>query len=220
MRREKSTIIVFLVVSLISTGLFGIMSGNDSEGAYDESRTEKISSRSTTPPMRVLVIEGAGYYLKSQSDALDFFNAIELSELTNGPDYKELSVFLDSAVSNMKKSRDMYYRLKATSLVTPYNPVVTDKLRALSYDDLQDRYNLNSTIFKEVKGFLSRNDVNGVYNRFYLNTSRILELLYDMQKLVDAGIFPGRNLLWELNQSYSSSLLFGQYVAIVFSSIK
>jgi len=220
MRRVQCTIIVFLVVSLISTGLFGIMSGNDSEGAYDESGTEKGTTRSTTLPMRVLVIKGAGHYLKSQSDALEFFNAVELSELVNGPDYKELSVFINSAVSNMKNARDTYYRLMVAAQVTPYNPVVIEKLRALDYDAIQDQYNLNQTIFKEVKGFLSRNDVNGVYNRFYLNTCRILELLYDMQKLVDAGIFPGRSLLWELNQQYSSSLLFGQYVAIVFSAIK
>jgi hypothetical protein len=52
------------------------------------------------------------------------------------------------------------------------------------------------------------------------DTEKILRLLTPVKAAVDAGKFPTLADVWDLNQAFSRTLMFGQYAARVFHEIK
>jgi hypothetical protein len=212
----KIFLIVF-VLFVFRVNTFPLMCGNDSDigfiGGSSRSGGESDSS------LRQYVIMGAGYFLESYSDALLFLNKIEMAEL-NGMDYDELRMMINNAVVNMENARNAYLVLKQLADNTPYNQNVIGELEKFDYVGFSEENGLNGTIFKDVEYYLSKGDIRGVYAQFLANTDNILETLYVVRKAVDHTSFPRTADLQRMNQSYSQSLLFGQYVAEVFQEVK
>ena len=211
---------VFLMVFVLfifRVNTFPLMCGNDSDIIFagDSFRSDGKSDSS----LRQYVIMGAGYFLESYSDALLFLNKIEMAELT-GMDYSELRMMINNAVVNMKNARSAYLSLKQLADNTPYNQIVIDELKKFDYVGFPEKNESNGIIFKDVEYYLSKGDVRGVYAQFLANTESILETLYVIKQTVDHTSFPRTADLQRMNQSYSQSLLFGQYVAEVFQEVK
>lgn len=233
MKKISISIITILIFCMVFTvNLNAAMIANESNGAYcggstgnscppDPPKTSSTSSSNegyVGPTIRDLIVEGGGYLLQSSSDINDFFNKIELSELSR-PDYETLQTSLNAAIYNIEKARDTYYHLKTLAGVTPYNQDVIYMLISFDYDTFSEEKGLFPYVFSKVKKLLSVGDVTGVYNELYSYTSQIMDLLYTIKRYVDAGIFPKLSIVWGVNQKYSEVKLFGQYVARVFYSI-
>ena len=195
--------------------LFGVISGNDSEKAYNGDGSQTIS----TTPMRIQVIMGAGYFLKSHADFQLFLHDIEMAELT-GPHYEKMQTILDSAIAHMESAAVTYRELKDLAAVTPYNPDVIDKLTAFAYPVYMKNQKLDQQVFQQVAALLSRGNVTGVYEHLATGTAEILKGLYRVKKFIDKKAFPGIPSIWQLHQLYSDSLFFGQYTAMIFSAAK
>jgi hypothetical protein len=199
----------FIAVTLIvSIGLFGVISGNDTESAYNGNGDD--GNKSVNSQIKTLVILGAGHFLKSHADFQLFLNKIELSELT-GPNYDEWQGILNSAITGMESAR---------AAVTPYNQEVIERLKSFDYPGFMEKKNLTRQVFKQVENLLSQGNVTGVYEKIFLDTGVILEGLYRVKQEIDQNLFPGINNLWDLNRLYSNSLFFGQYTAMLFKAIK
>ena len=164
------------------------------------------------------VVEGAGYFLRANSDFMLFLDKAEMSEL-NGADFSGLQVNLDNAILNMENARNVYIQLKQKADITPYNPVVIDELARFNYDVFQKKQGLNASIFEQVRGYLENGEVREVYGKIISDTEDILAIANAIKTKIDSGEFPELSSLWNLGQACSHSLLFGQYVARVFYEI-
>lgn len=217
-QRIKSISVFFLSVVILlfsSSNAFALIYGNETDGAYDGTGG---GGKSTYLPIRTYVIEGAGYFLGSYSDILVFLNTIELAEL-KGIDYTELQKIIADAVTNMRRAKDTYLDLTQLADVTPYNTEVIEKLAVFDYMAFIGENEPNGTVFAEVEAYLGKGDIRGVYHRFLSISEELLTRLNTVKTEIDACRFPQSRELWDLNESVSLSLLFGQYTAEVFHSI-
>lgn len=170
------------------------------------------------PVIEGLVIEGAGYFLESQSDTLLLLNKIELSDL-DGVDYAELQLLVNNALTNMENAKGKYTSLTQIADTTPYDQTVIDQLTAFDYYSFQQANDLNSVIFGEMETYLGSGDIRGLYHKILSDTQTIIDKLTVVKAGLDAGTIPVTSDLWRLNQSYSDTLFTGQYAAEVFYEI-
>lgn len=224
----KRVIISMIIIVFVMPGssLFAIMFGNDTNGAYGGGTTGDGTGSSGTASaseigneeIRFLVIKGAGYYLTSQSKIQEFFKYIELSEIY-GSNYEGFQVTLNAAIGSMENAKAVYKALINFAEATPYNQEVIDKLKSFDYDAFIEDKRLNPVIFNEVKSYLNNGDVTGIYKKFYDNTVIILEKLDVIKQQVDGNISPEKAVLWEVNNLYFNTQLFGQYATQVFNNL-
>jgi len=58
-----------------------------------------------------------------------------------------------------------------------------------------------------------------LYGKILADTERILSLLTPVKTAINEGKFPVYADVWDLNQAFSNTLMFGQYAARVFHEI-
>ncbi len=198
-----------LILSLFNLSALSRVIHNGSEGAFSDPDNTNIE---------VYVIETAGYFLKSHSDALLLLHKIELSDLY-GADYFELHQIISSAVVNMENAKEKYTELAQIADNTPYAPTVINKLLSFKYSSYQVDKGSDNLKFNKVETYLSAGDIRGLYNKMISDTMDILDQLIFIKSSIDAGTIPETSYLWQLNQSYYKTLLFGQQSAEVFFHI-
>ena len=117
-------------------------------------------------------------------------------------------------------ARYYYQELSYKANKTPYNQVVINKLLAFDYDSFQEKHGLLQDVFSEVKGYLERGDVSGIYDR----TSAYFDTLINLLETIRGELYwwniPTNKYMWNLNQVCAKTHMFGQYVARVFDAIK
>ncbi|UCH98110.1 MAG: hypothetical protein JSV88_15005 [Candidatus Aminicenantes bacterium] len=180
--------------------------------------TEKGFAGPGSEDIRLHVMEAAGYFLKSQSDMLLFLNKIELEEI-NGVDYTELQPIINSAVWNMQNAKATYHALTQIADSSPYNQAVITNLINFDYAFFRESKELNGVITNQVQNYLSGGDIRGLYQELLADSQAILDMLNRVKSTVDAYGVPGTPDLWQINHSYSQTLLFGQYAAEIFYDI-
>jgi hypothetical protein len=104
--------------------------------------------------------------------------------------------------------------------ITPYNTSCIYALQSFNYDEFREKYQLNRIIFSKLASLLRCGDFTSVYQEIYQKTGKISRLLHVVKASIDKDIFPEIPVLWEINQVYFDSYLFGQYAAMIFSNIK
>lgn len=215
-KQKKSTVfralLAILVIFAANLTLYSRVVLNRGDCAYDDECEKAAVS------MKTLIVQGAGYFLNSNSDMLQFLNRIEMSDL-NGINYTELSNIINSAIENMEKAKDAYYNLKQKADNTPYNRWFIERLLTFDYAGFQVKKGLNASIYNDVIAYLSRGDVTGVFGHILAKTGVILNKLYIIKALVDANTFPEMSILWRINQDFSEVTLFGQFGAEIFYEV-
>ncbi len=214
---KKIILIIVLMTALFTGQLLAFVYANHSCLAYNDCEMGE-GARAAGPSIGGLIIEGAGYFLKSQSHILMLLNNLELSTLS-GPDYPGMQALVNNALDNMEKAGETYKSLIAAAKETPYNPVVIIKLTGFDYENFEKINGLNKDIFTRVKKYLVKGDVTGLYILLESDMASIIRQLKAVKTSLDVGTLPGISLLWRLNQKYSESLLTGQYTAEVFKSL-
>ena len=164
------------------------------------------------------IASGAEFFLDSYSNTLLFMKKTESSSFED-LNYEELGTILDRALSSMNLANEAYVELKQAADHTPYNPVVINALRNYNYDNFRESTPVNDAVFTEVKMYLLNGDIRGVYGKILADTDNIVNLLKKVKSSVDEGKFPSLNDVWNLNQAFFNTLLFGGYVAKVFHEL-
>ncbi len=214
----KRILLTVTALMLLFTGqLLAFVFGNDLCKVYSDCPNKNSYTINGTG-MGILIIEGAGYFISSQSDLLLFLNRVELSGLSM-PDYPELQNLIDRAVKNMEKAVETYKILATAAVVTPYNPQVLSQLIRFDYNGYEKANSLNGEVFARVRAYLISGDVTGIILFMKKDLESILDRLYGIKALVDKQEFPALPLLWRVNQSYCQTMLGGQYVAEVFNKL-
>ncbi len=119
----------------------------------------------------------------------------------------------------MRSAKETYELLIKTAEATPYNQEVIDKLEKFDYVSFAQANDLNGIIFKEVEQRLGTGDITGCYKNAYAGIYNIEKLLVSMQYEATLSIIPRLPVLWKLNGLCSDTLIFCQYVAMVFHKI-
>ena len=216
---KKFTILKILLVTaalmILNINSFSYWYANSAGNAFNVGG-EGVGA--STDRINQYTAEGAGYFLDSYSYTLQFMRKVELAgqlELN----YPELDQLLDSALMNMEQARAAYKLLKETADQTPYNPGVIEALKSFNYDLYGETNGLNKEIFTGVKSYLSKGQVREIYGKLMADMETMIHLLQAVKKNIDNKLFPPVVTVRQLNQTYSTSLLFGQYVAGVFEAI-
>ena len=214
---KRIILITVLMTALFTGQVLAIVYANHSCLAYNDCDLPE-GYRAAGPSIGVLIIEGAGYFLKSHSQMLMLLNKVELSERC-GADYPGMQLLVKDALDNMQKAGETYKSLVAAAKATPYDPDVIAKLTVFDYDSFREANGLNKDIFSRVKKYLVKGDVTGLYVLLAADMTLIIEQLQAVKTGLDAGTMPVISLLWRLNQKYGESLLSGQYIAEVFKNL-
>jgi len=214
---KKIILITALITALLTGQLLAFVYANHSCLAYNDCENGE-GARAAGTSIGGLIIDGAGYFLKSHSQVLMLLNKVELSEL-HGMDYPGMQALVKDALENMEKAGETYQSLIAAAKQTPYNPGVIEKLLVFDYETFSESNGLDRDIFSRVKKYLDKGDVTGLYVLLAADMASIIQRLQAVKTSLDAGTLPGLSLLWRLNQKYSESLLTGQYTAEVFKSL-
>jgi len=218
MRKELIIILLTVLILLFSkANVHAYFFANEGCTAYEGGCEQGI--RDATKTIKGYIIDGAGYFLKSNSDMQLFLSKIELSEL-NGTDYSELQNIINSAIENMENAKETYINLISIAKRTPYNPSVIEKLQLFDYSSFQEKNKLNADIFKQVETFLSNGNVNGIFEKLKEDMENILKKLYNIKSGVDSSRFPELSELWQVNQMNSVTMLFGQYATEILYALK
>ena len=215
-------VFIFSLVMLVSSPLSARLVINYSECAFEASCDEGDAGINTIyrgANLGSLIVNGAGYFLKANSDILLFSHKFELAELYH-VDYAEFQEALDSAVINMENARDTYVNLNAAAKSTPYQEAFILKLMGYDYEELQTKRGFCAEIYTEIRHYLSGGDVRGYYISFQLKLEDLLNKLYMIKKHIDARTLPPVAYVWALNQKCSEAMMSGLYAAEVFFSIK
>lgn len=205
------TFMVLLFLFILNTNFYSLIFLNRGEEAFEDNLENGLSIKSD-------IIDGAGFFLESYSDALLFLQAIEWSEPGN-VDYNELKRLLDRTMNNLGNAYRAYAKLTVMAYAVPYNPVFIEKLTSFDYTGFQQARSLDGAAFAAVKKYLAVGDVRGVFARICSRSGRILYLLRDIRASIEAEKFPPMSSLWRLNQLLNETMLFGQYAAEVFYEI-
>lgn len=207
-----------LFTVIVSPNLHSYICSNGSGDTFCESGCN-IEAEPNNVLINRLIEEGGGYFLNSYSHTLCFMKEIELSNI-DGFDFIELHQISGSAIENVRKALETYSQLIRTAEITPYNQKVISILKTFNYMYFMKANGLNSDIFKEVAFLLRKGDVIGVYRWFSSKLEAIEQNLALIRIELNSTNLPSLSILWKLNEEYSNTLLFGQYVAMVFDALK
>ncbi len=214
----KSVVFKFFL-GLLALCLFNPFNFNAFSRVILNGTTNVFSTQfESTTNMEVLVIEAAGYYLKSHSEYLALLNKIELSDI-DGINYPELQAHIQNAVTNMELAKAKYTALVQAAGTAVYDPAIVAQLTAFNYSAFQTSNDLQKDLFDDVKSYLETGDVRGVYNELLSGASDVLDRLNFIKTDIDASQLPQMPELWRLNQYYAQHHLFGQYAAEVMYAI-
>ena len=217
MKYFKFIVIFIIVVSIFN--LHGYFVANETENAFLPPNPCEGCEDYSTSSLGQLIIDGAGFFIQSNSQYQLFLKEVELSGIY-GINQEDVKKALDNAITYMELANETYLLLVKTANNLEYNQTVLAALNHFDY--LRYRYlnHLNPTIFKQVEQLLKAGDVRGCYYRFYTATYSILEKLRVIKSGIDNVIMPKIPDCWRLNQLYLETQLFGQYTAEVFISLE
>ncbi|MCP5103536.1 MAG: hypothetical protein GY950_09165 [bacterium] len=206
-----------LAVFVLTGNLYPLVFANETDQGFDNPGGLKEFTAGVSV-IRTHVIRGAGYFLEGYSGMLLVLKQIELSEL-EGLRYDRLDPLIADAAANIENARITYAALKEEAAQTPYNPSVILRLEMFDYAGFMEKHQLNPFILAKVEGYLSKGDIRGVYRQIHEDLEELLVVLYNIKSAVAGKKFPKTADLWDLEQTCSETLLFGQYVAQIFHEI-
>lgn len=166
-----------------------------------------------------LTVNAASNFLQSNADVLLFLNEVEISEI-NGFNYVRSLELIDSAIEKLEKARTNYDGM----VVMNYSPgdppcdkmMANGKLGTFDYAGLVAKEGLNKEVMSLAASYLVKGDIAGVYRKVLADVDLILADLYTMKDMLKKEVQPSLASCWTLLHRYSDTILFGNYVTLVF----
>jgi hypothetical protein len=190
---------------------------NGATGSYNES-TQPPGIQSNMP-MEILLIEGAGYFLQTQSKVQTILKMVEWQDI-KFIDYIEFNQMVKIALINITNARLSFEELIKVAEVTPYNLEVIGQLNRFNYETFLKEHSLNPFIFYTVRDYLVKGDIIGTFKYSYERLKEVEQLLLIIQESTSENRLPELEVCWSLNEKCLETSLFGSYIARIFKSIK
>ena len=194
-----------LIFFTFSMSLSAIIWYNDSDLTFDYIEDLKAD-----------LIKAASDFLNSYSSFLLLLSHAELG----GRDLQISKKHLESSIKSMEEAVKNCKELIKNVKDPLYNEHIINDLKKFGYDTLRENNNLIVTIFESVRKNLEKGEIQKTYKKMQSDCDDILKTLKNLRGKIELGLFPEKKELWDLCQTYSKSMLAGQYVARVFGEIK
>ena len=212
----KTFIFCFSLIIINNYCLSWIL-GNGATGGYNEdAQPPGIQSNI---PMEMLLIEGAGYFLKTQSNVKTLLKMVEWQD-KKFINYIEFNQLVNGALINIINARLSFEELTKVAEVTPYNLEVIGQLNRFDYETFLKEHGLNPFIFYTVRDYLVKGDITGTFKYLYERLKEVEQLLLIIRKSTSENRLPELEVCWRLNEKCAETSLFGSYIARIFKSIK
>jgi hypothetical protein len=212
-KKMKQIIIITMVFVSLTLNVYGLLSFNEGCRAFPNQCDDGNGTSIQALNLGQLIIEAGGYFLQSNSDYQRVLKRIELSE--NG-----IIESIDQTIQNMSNANALYFDIWTTSLSLKYDPIVLEKLCQFNYSNYQIENNLNPVIFQKVEYFLGQGHVKELFQQAYVDSSKIVGKLKEIQASLSCGKKVDISDYWRLNQLYLEFGLFGQYCSEVFTKME
>jgi hypothetical protein len=200
------------VVAVLAITLHAYVVWNDIPPAFDT--TERMA-------MDDLTVEGTSYFLLSNADAFRLLYEVEIGygygKQFNFTLAREL---IGSAIQKLEAAKTKYREILARSLNADYVDTIVKDLKGFNYESFARENGLNGEVMKELKGFLIRGDIQGLYQRNIENIQDIDKALNGIQNQLDQEIQPEVSSFWTIIHRYSDAILLGNYATMVFVAIQ
>ncbi len=115
---KKGIIIAVSLIILFNMNIFSYVEANGSETGYSEGTSNGIGISNIS--IKMLIAEGAGYFLNAKVDIQSFLNSIEWQD-TKDIDYSVLNRVIKDAITHMIQARSNFEELIGVAKATPYN---------------------------------------------------------------------------------------------------
>ena len=169
--------------------------------------------------MGTYLVEGAGYILDAHSGVMNFINRFEMVEL-NGANYTEMGDILYRVIDNLENARNIYIMINFIAESTPYNEELISRLKTFDYDGFRENHKLYPLVFDRLKEFLAMGNIRGIFKEVLNDIDSLLDQAYALKKSINEAKLPVVQNIWQLNQSFSENLFFGQYFSQIIYEIK
>jgi hypothetical protein len=208
--------VVVLIVVMAGNLGYGYIHQNHTNGAYEE--PDGTSSLTGPCSIRYYTEIGAAYYLKANTAFQSLLRIVELQDIES-VDYGELQRLVNEVLENMNGAVEAYDLLIAKAEYTPYNPDVLELLKEFDYDSFRIENHLNREIFDMVEDYLRFGNVTGGFRFTHSTFLEILQQLEPVKASIEQSKIPNTSFLWNINETFASSSLFGSYVSRIFYKI-
>ena len=221
----KKSILFITLMTFINVFGFSAVYGNFGECAFEpgcipgSGGSTGLYVTASSDLMGMYITEGAGHVLGAYSGIGSFLRQYELSGLY-GIDTAEIRDNLYKIIEDLENARDMYFIINYFAAITPYNKTMIERLKSFDYAEFEKNEGLLAPVFDQVEGFLKNGNVRGVFAKVLKDIDVLLYQLYSIKKAVDADITPDIKSSWKLNQTFSETILFGQYFSRVLYEVK
>ena len=196
----KKIFVVFLFIMVLSPiSVFSVIAFNDIKDGF--SNGDEIEDS---------IIQGSTEFLKCASDIYSFFSQYEQSErIALNLDVSKNAI--ESAIKNLEIGISHYEAAINIGKSAEYNQTNIDKLQSFNYSEFIVNEKMIPEIAYEVRFYLSKGDLIGIYNKNISNLKLILDKLNFINDSLKNNIKPDRQVIWKLLSDLSKSILFGNY---------
>lgn len=194
-----------ILLLTLTFNLSAYLTLNNTDEVFPENKQEYIGK---------MMVNGASGFLASYSSALLIINQDNNSTTSSVNNEISLNT-LENAISMLVESKKFYSEALISGEKSGYIKELQEKLIAYPYNNLVKSENMNPVIAAEVVSYLRNGDIIGLYKR---NIERIDDIMGKLQCL-RTNLISGNNnaddLTWDILNSYSEAVLFGNYATIL-----
>ncbi|MCK5055754.1 MAG: hypothetical protein KAT34_03815 [Candidatus Aminicenantes bacterium] len=200
---KKLTIYIFLTVLFFLSPNVGwsCVYMNDFEFSFQPPDNSAIADE---------MIDGSASFLQSYSAALMILYEREKAE-KGFVSQENSSYYLDTAIAKLELSRNHYNKAITLASKTEYVQYRIDQLKNFDYNKFCSENKLNDILMEEVKQYLVKGDVIGIYRRNLEFVETAQSILYELRESLKTSEKPGISIYWEVIRSFSKTILFGNY---------
>ena len=218
-----SAIICLVLSTLLLTDMkgFALIWCNKSDTCFEDPPGEILSAANVGGSMASYVAEGAGHMLAAHSHTLMFLNRIEVSGIEQ-VDFNNLTELNSASISSLENARTTWLTVIQKADTMPYNAMTVAKLKSFDYNSFKTERNvkLNNDVYDSAVEYLQNGDTRGLYKKLLTDIDALLIRARAIKDSLEEQRYPVLSKLWELNQLFGNTMLFGQYVAEVFYRIQ
>jgi hypothetical protein len=180
--------------------------------------SEIKNGSSNGPSIGQLIATGTHHYCKANSIYQEFLSQIELGENNGVYNYPLLKKMIEKSISYLTVARESYAAADNIAQNCSLDENFMLKIKGFDFEAFQQNNNLIPSIFETAKYYLTKN-ITGIYGKMATNTANILIMLQNIKGQIDKKSTPEFSLIWECNQVFYETHLFGQYISMVIYSL-
>ncbi len=204
MKQYIKIIMLVTIVAGLNINLGAFHFANDMCGSFDEIYSASIEG---------YVIDGASLYFQASSDLMSFYHESEIGGkgIYNS---EQALAYVNSAIDHLNHSKARYLEAALLGTTAGYDEERCRCLKEFGYDNFALQRGLMVTVMGKVKGYLSKGNVIGLYNKIASDIDDLTVRLNNIKAQLESGTAPQMPELWELLQKFTETTLFGNYATM------